>query len=484
MAENKDIQVDLFGRAMEKKERRRTACEKLDHKDGLPLPVVQASRAKSDDAKGHTDGWANLLTGLGLAGSDKRLSSAYISDANLTWSDLTYLYRSDGLAKRVINLMTDDMFRAWFKVEGDTDGKVELELKKLEAKKQLKQAVRLGRLFGGAVAVLGVNDGRTYDQPVNESAIKGVEHIHVFDRYRLTTDADNVYLDPKNKKYGTPERYLVTPLYGAPFYVHETRILRFEGEAVTDIIRIQNQGWGDSVLQAVWQQLRALGESYANCEHIIDEFIIGVMTITNLQEMISQGKEEKARKRLNLVDMTKSVMNTILLDNEEKYERISSTTTGVSDIMDKIIESLSSVTGYPVCLLMGRSQAGLSNDEASQIRFYYDVVKAEQEEKLEPQLNRLIHYINIGLGSPLEDQWFLKFNSLWQPTDKEIIEQRKMQAETDQIYLTNSVLMPEEVAISRFGGETYSHDTALSEPHKIILGSGPGNTEAKEANAE
>lgn len=442
---------------------------KTDAAAGQATPP-EAPRDARADVAGHADGWTNLLTGLGLKGSDKRVSSVYYAEPRLTWSDLTYLYRSDGLAKRVVNLMTNDMFRAWFKIEGDPEGVIELKLKELDAKKQLKQAVRLARLFGGSIAILGINDGQTYEKPVKENSIKGVEHIHVFDRWRMTINTADLYLDPANEKYGMPERYLVTPLYGMPFYVHETRVLRFEGEPVTDIIRIQNQGWGDSVLQCVWDRLRALGESYGNLEHIIDEFIIGLMTINNLQDMIAGGKEKLVQKRLNMVDITKSVMNTVLLDDKETYSRISATTTGLGEVMDKIIESLSSVTGYPVCLLMGRSQAGLSNDETSQVRFYYDVVAAEQEEQLYPQLNRLINYINIGLGRPIEDEWFIRFNPLWQPTEKQIVEQRKTQSETDKNYIDAGVILPEEVAVSRFGGDFYSSDTNLSEEHKFLLG--------------
>ena len=433
---------------------------------------MKATRTDSLNAQVNIDGWANLLTGLGFAGSDKRLSTGFIPDPRLTYTDLTYLYRSDGLAKRAINLPVTDMFRAWYRLEGDTDGKVELRMKEIDARKQLQKAVRLARLFGGSLAVLGINDGLTYEQPVNENKIKSVEHIHVFDRWRMTVNTADLYLDPANQKYGLPERYLITPLYGVPFYVHESRVLRFEGEDVTDLVRIQNQGWADSILQAAWDRLRALGETYGNLETILDEFIIGKMTISNLQEMITAGKEKVAQKRLNYVDMTKHIMNTVLLDKEEEYDRLSATVTGIGDLTDRIIEAFCAVTGIPVCLLMGRSQAGLSNDESSQVRFYYDKIAGSQQEEVLPQLNRLIEYINLSLGNPLDDEWFVRFNPLWQPTEKDIVAMRYQQAQTDQIYLNGGVLLPEEVAQSRFGGDMYTHDTNLSEEHKIALEEG------------
>ena len=445
----------------------------VKHNTQMPSPVSAPPSKVRVDAQGakalHEDGWANLVTGLGFTGTDKRMSTGFVPDARLTYTDLTYLYRSDGLAKRAINLPVNDMLRAWYKLEGDTDGKIELRMKELDARKQLKRALRLARLFGGSLVVIGINDGQTYEKPVNENKIKSIDHLHVFDRWRMTVNTADLYLDPANQRYGLPERYLITPLYGVPFYVHESRVLRFEGEDVTDLIRIQNQGWADSVLQSVWDRLRAMGETYGNLETIVDEFIIGKMTITNLQEMIAAGKEKLAQKRLNYVDITKHIMNTILLDKDEEYDRMSSTVTGLGEVTDRIIEAFCASTGIPVCLFMGRSQGGLSDAEAGQVRFYYDKISGEQQEDFLPQLNRLINYVNLSLGSPMDEEWFVQFNPLWQPTQAEIITQRYQQAQADQIYLNSGVLLPEEVASSRFGGDTYTHETELTEEHKISL---------------
>ena len=460
--------------AIQAAKQHRSVYADVKHDTAMPNSVtpqsIDAKRTDSVDPKVHLDGWANLLTGLGYPGVDKRLSTGFIPDPRLTYTDLTYLYRSDGLAKRTVDLAVNDMLRAWYKLEGDTDGKIELRMKELDARKQLKRAFRLARLFGGSLVVIGINDGQTYEKPVNENRIKSIDHLHVFDRWRMTVNTADLYLDPANQRYGLPERYLITPLYGVPFYVHESRVLRFEGEDVTDLIRIQNQGWGDSILQAVWDRLRALGETYGNLETILDEFIIGTMTIDNLQEMLtSKEGSKKAQTRLNYVDQTKHVMNTVLLDKEEVYNRISATVTGLGEVTDRVIEAFCAASGYPVSLFMGRTEGGLSNSESGQIRFYYDKVSGIQQEDLLPQLNRLINYINLSLGNPLDEEWFVQFNPLWQPTQKEIVEQRKIQADTDKLYLDAGVLLPEEVAGSRFGGDTYTHETELTEEHKISL---------------
>ncbi len=58
--------------------------------------------------------------------------------------------------------------------------------------------------------------------------------------------------------------------------------------------------------------------------------------------------------------------------------------------------------------------------------------------------------------------WSVKPRPLWQLTEKEKAETRKIQADTDAVYLDRQVLKSTEVRSSRFGGDTYSSETVLS----------------------
>jgi phage-related protein (TIGR01555 family) len=425
----------------------------------------EATRAKYVQS----DGWMNLLTGVGIKGLDKTQSTRFGADNRLEYQELTQIYRSEGIGRRVIDLPVHDMYREWFKIEGDTDGIIDKRMKMLNAKKQFKRAQRFGYLYGGALAIMGINDGGRYQDPVRENRIKSIEHIHVFDRWRITLNTADLYIDPDMDKYGKPEYYNIVPIYGAPFRVHESRVLRFEGVDIADQVRIQNQGWGDSTLQAIYNRLSALGEAYCSVGTVLQEFILGVLTIDNLMELIAAGKESVIQKRLTQMDLSKHIINSVLIDKEEKYERISTTTTGMADLMDKLIEAVSAVTGIPVCLLMGRSVGGLSAEDAAQVRFYYDKIAAQQEEDALPQIQQFVRYLNIAEKNVLGDEWDIVFNPLWQPTEKEIADTRFVQAQCDQIYIDRAVLTPEEVSVSRFGGDHYSYDTALSPEHQRML---------------
>ena len=54
---------------------------------------------------------------------------------------------------------------------------------------------------------------------------------------------------------------------------------------------------------------------------------------------------------------------------------------------------------------------------------------------------------------------------MWQPTQKDLITQRNLQANTDKIYVDIGAIRDVQGTIcqSRFGGDTYSFETSLSE---------------------
>jgi len=409
------------------------------------------------------DGWQNLLTGYGVRGIDKRMSTEFVGAQRLSEAIQTNMFTGDGFAQRIISLPVDDMVREWFRIEGDTEGLILDALKALQAKACITRALKWARLYGGAVVVMGIDDGGELAQPLNENNIRNVDFLRVYDRYRVSRHKE--YMTPESPKYGQVEQYMVSPCSGTPYYVHESRILIFDGIDVPDSVRQNNNGWGDSVLQAIYPRIRGLGEAYGNIETIISEFIIGKLTIKNLGELLATGQESLVHSRLSQIDLSKHVINSILLDESETFDRVSATVSGLEKLMGLLVQACSAVTGIPVTLLIGESPAGLQATGASDIRLYYDAIAADQETILRPSLEKLAKYIMLSKEGPTGgkeiDGWAIEFNSLWQQTEKELAETRKITAETDGIYITNGVLLPEEVAASRFGGNKYSAETEL-----------------------
>jgi hypothetical protein len=92
------------------------------------------------------------------------------------------IYVGNGLAKRYIDLIVDDMTRQWINIPEDTDGNVLNYLKKIKAKKEFKNALRASKLFGGALIFMVIEDGKLPNEPVDLNTIKSVHKLKYFSR--------------------------------------------------------------------------------------------------------------------------------------------------------------------------------------------------------------------------------------------------------------------------------------------------------------
>jgi phage-related protein (TIGR01555 family) len=199
---------------------------------------------------------------------------------------------------------------------------------------------------------------------------------------------------------------------------------------------------------------------------MMEDFVNGVLKIPNLTTiMASQCGDQNVLKRLNILNLSKSTTNTMLLDGDETYEKLSTNVSGVADLIDRFMQALSAVSKVPCTLLFGRSPAGMNATGESETRNFYDAIKTEQETKLRGVLEKLIRYIMISKDGPFDgiepEFWSLQFVPLWQNTQEQDALTRRTVAETDAIYIDRGVLTPEEVAISRYGGNKWSMNTEI-----------------------
>lgn len=425
----------------------------------------------TDTAEVKSDGWQNALTGLGTQAKDRQMSTTMMRSAILQEGVLNSLYLDDGMAKRIVDLPVHDMVREGFEVEGDTDKIMEKEFRKAKMMTHIVRALKWSRIHGGAAIILGVDDGASdLMQPLNERNIRKIDFVRVFSRWRVNVYSDDLYKDPMLSNYGTPQFYTINPINAwvptQQYKVHDSRIIIIDGEDIPEQLRQSNQNWGASIYQFGFNRIRGLAEAFMSIDHILAEFVIGVLKVNNLSSLMMSGKEKHIKDRLDMIDLSKHVINSILLDAEnEDFSRVASPVTGLQELVNKLIQAISSCYGIPVTLLMGESPAGLGATGASDIRFYYDKIAAEQIDKIQPILERICKIIMLskeGAFNGVEPKdWTIKFKPLWQPTEKEIADTHNVQANIDKTYIESGVLSPKEVRESRFGGDAYSIDTKL-----------------------
>lgn len=424
--------------------------------------------------KQRVDGWVNILSGVGTK-ADPRTASRFVAPLRMGEPELRGFYNGNGIAKRIVNVIPDMVTMKPWKITGDTDNEVWTYYKKLNAQQMIRRAMRWSRAFGGAVILIGADDGRGYDQPINMNGIKRISFLRVFDRYCVNGGTQDYDTDPYSDRFGQRKFYRITPRGRAfsaqEIRVHYSRIIEIDGVEVPELTRNENDGWGDSVLQTLFEELRRYSEALDSSEVILRDFIQGVLKIKNLSDLVgSEDGDKLVQARLNSLDLTRSTLNTILIDDGEEYTKVTSTVTGIPEVVAKFEAAVAACAEMPQTVVFGASPQGMNATGASDIRNFYDVCGTYREEKVTPIVERLTELMLAAKDSPLKtlESTAPIYQPLWQETDKERADTRKVIAETDKIYIDAQVLDPVEVADSRFGGDEYSSETTLLAPREML----------------
>ena len=416
------------------------------------------------------DGWANMLTGWGTQGIDRSVDNTLQRSLLLTEEENRNLYRTDFGAK-IVNRPVDDMIKNWFDITNDTDGDInKFLLDVLNAQEIFKGGLTWGNVFGGSIVVMLIDDGTTgpdaLEQPLNEANIKSIKGLKVYDRWRATWQSgSDLYEEPTDPKFGQPKYYRITPLEPVPivqFRVHESRVLRFDGPLTDDRVRSQNNWWNDSIYQKGFKALGQLEQTYFATSSIIDDFIQSVLKIENLQNLVASGQEDVVKKRMQILDLSKHTIHTMLIDAKEQYEKSASSVGGLPELMQEFQQRVAGVYGIPMTLFMGRSPGGMNATGASDITLYYDEIGNQQRLQMLKPAQRLVYLTMLAKEGPTKgviiENWKIVFNPIGEPTEKEIAETRKLHSDTDKNHVEMGSLDPNEVRKSHFGGSEYSNE--------------------------
>jgi len=426
------------------------------------MDFVEALRASVR----RVDGWANLLTGVG-ASNTRSTGFAHYRTGSLTPEVLESLYDEDAYAAKICDVVPEECLRTGFKVAcGDARAEAATAdaIKRLALVPAIKRAGSLARLYGGALVVLGVDDGQAPDLPVIPANVRRITHATPIACVELSIHSR--YEDPLGPRHGLPSVYRVNR--GAGAFVHASRVLRFEGASVTDRRRQQLQGWGESVLLRPYEQLKAWGATYASTSSVLSAASESVFKMRDLWQKIAQDQDDAIRRRIELLDTSRSVARSILIDSEETFERVEvGQLGGLSDLIGRYAEWLAGACQIPVTLLLGQAPAGLNATGDTDLRQFYDRSDVDRREKIEPQLDRFLRLLFSAAEGPTQGvvpSWKIEWGSFYQETEEQRQARRKTQADTDAIYLSAGVLRPDEVRASRFGKGSWSDETTITKP--------------------
>jgi len=209
-------------------------------------------------------------------------------------------------------------------------------------------------------------------------------------------------------------------------------------------------------------------------------------------------------KRLQLVDTSRGLLNSIVIDSEgENYDFKTFQFSGVKDVIDATCNMLSALTNIPQTILFGRSPAGMNATGDSDFESYYNFVEKIQRLMLKRNLRTLLDVVfraGIASGDVAEEpDYKLEFKPLWSLSDTEqaAVDQTKAQteqikAQTAQLYVDMQAIDPSEVRSRLASDEEFDVEDIISEDDEddllhSLLGTEPdamSDVEAAQRNLE
>jgi hypothetical protein len=181
------------------------------------------------------------------------------------------------------------------------------------------------------------------------------------------------------------------------------------------------------------------------------DFLQRVFEMENLTDLLASGEDGLVQQRMQLLDMTRSVVRAIVIQKGESFKQDAANLSGIPEMLKAISNRLVAASGMPHTVLLGEGSEGQTTGRSEETDFY-NSISHEQETYLKPKQLKLIEYILAAKDGPKAEikSIDIVYNPLWQMDDAEEAGIYKTKAEADSLYLQNGVIDPDEVAKARF----------------------------------
>ena len=383
------------------------------------------------------DGYLNAMFGQGYRFTDPfshyRQGIDFVSD-----QQCTHLYTYNGIAKSIIDIPADEAMRNGFEVEfeGDDDAinrQVQSLCEDLDVQYKFSEALAWADLYGGSVIVVMADDGRMIDEPLNYDSLRRIEKLKVFDKTNIV--GAKQYQDASAPQYMDVEQYYINTFGINPMWVHESRVLRFDGGRLPLYQRNRRLGWGAKRFESIKDEIDRYcnGHEYAlQALTRLSQDVVKLDGLTNI--LATEGGDVAVQKRMQMIDMVRSMMNSIAIDGADEYDRKGLSLSGIKELLEQFEIAICSCTGIPATKLFGRSPQGMNATGKADLENYYNMVEGIQKNKVRPNLVRLVEMLGAcrDYNLNLPETWHIEFEPLWNLSKSEKADIDKVKADAQR----------------------------------------------------
>lgn len=392
-----------------------------------PKPRIRihagSSRVRSADS------FQNFESRLGIGTDNQSSASMYgFNPISRNRLQLDWMYRGSWLVRQAIDAPADDMTREGVEIQSDMSpddlALLHGNMQSLAVWPSLASNAKWARLYGGSIAYIQI-EGQNPSTPLRvESVTKGqFKGLLILDRWMVQPSL-TIPIREAGPDLGMPMFYdVVADAIAIPrMRIHHSRVIRMDGDELPYWQRIAENGWGLSVIEPLYDRLVAFDSTTQGAAQLVYKAHLRTVSVEGLREILAAGGQayESLVRQFEMIRLMQTNEGLTLIDAKDKFEAHQYTFSGLSDVLLQFAQQLSGALQIPLTRLFGQSPVGLNATGESDMRNYYDGIKAKQEKTLRRPLTILFDVICMStFGAKPDGQFGFDFNPLYGLTDVE-----------------------------------------------------------------
>lgn len=346
------------------------------------------------------DAFANPAARLGYGELNLMNATEYpLTRLSQDWSLLTSLYRSSWIVQRVCNVIPEDALTDLRLdapgLNSDAISKLDETLRRTKIRSRIIEALRWARLYGGAAAIMMVDDDSDLSEPLDVDYLrpKCFRGLYVVDRWSGIYPSTELVDNMRHADFGLPRYYEVRDEAGVIRYtVHHSRVLRFIGTELPFYERIAEQYWGASSIEAMYDDLVRRDNVTHNIANLTFRSNLSVYQIENLDQIFATAGSAAQRRMysmLQAMSILESNLGVRLVNKGDDIQQLQYSFSGLPEVLDGAMLDVSGATSIPATRLFGRSPAGMNSTGESDEKNYRGILEQQRSANIIPALEKL-----------------------------------------------------------------------------------------------
>ena len=372
------------------------------------------------------------------------------------------LYRGSWIIRRVIDCLAEDMLKYMPRIKGQVKpealDQIYRVIRKTATQAKLLEALKWGRLFGGAVAVMCIEGAKDLEQPLDLDEIQpgAYKGLIVLDRWSgVYADAELIEDIDNPAEFGLPKYYTCDlGANGQSIKIHHSRLLRFIGRDLPAWEKQVQQYWGMSEVELVWDELRKRDYSSWTLVSLLSRANIMTLKEPELAQLLSGAGMsgaalEKYAARLQAMSDSMSNQGLLVLGKDGGLENHPYQFGGLAELYNAFMLDVSGACEIPVSRLYGRTITGLGQSGEGDLQVYYDTADQKRNRELLPQIDKLYKVVALSTWGDIPEDMDYEWPPIRTMSEKDRADLAKSNSDT-VIAAYNAGLISQQTALKEF----------------------------------